>query len=391
MQNLKKVVVSKESKEKLESLFCWVYRNEIVNDIGHIQSGEIVKIQDQNANFLALGYINPLSEITLRVLSFNDEPINSEFFSKRIKNAITKRKAVALRSNAARLIHSEADMLPGLIVDSYNGYLGVQFNTYGIEQYRSIIIHELIRQCAPKGIYDKSDAKVRRKEGLSTTNEVIYGEVAPQILINEDGIEFEMSLIEGQKTGFYLDQRANREIVSRYINNKDSVLDIFCNAGGFGLHALQKGAEVTFVDLSQNALSQVESNLKLNNLMGEIIRADAFEYLTQKLQENNRYDAVLLDPPPFAKTKKEVHSAMKGMKFLLQSGVKLAKEGGVVAIFSCSHHISINELLDLAKSASKESRRFIEVLETMRADIDHPYIVSIPNSNYLSGLLVRVY
>jgi len=213
MSNLKKVVINKESKEKLEKFYTWVYKNEIVNDVAHIESGELIQIKDQNGGFMGIGYFNYNSEITIRVLSFQDEPINEAFFEKRIIKAISKRKHLKVKSNAYRLIHSEADLLPALIVDFYNGYLGVQFNSFGIEKYRELILSLLIKHLHPIGIFDKSESRVRKIEGLETKNEVIFGEVAQNIEIIENGIKFSMSLIEGQKTGFYLDQRKNREIV----------------------------------------------------------------------------------------------------------------------------------------------------------------------------------
>lgn len=390
MSNLKKVVVSRESKEKLEKFYTWVYKNEIVNDVAHISSGEIIQIKDQNGGFLGIGYFNYNSEITIRVLSFKDEEINEEFFEKRIIKAISKREHIKKKSNAYRLIHSEADFLPALIVDFYNGYLGIQFNSFGIEQYRELILKLLVKHVDPIGIFDKSESRVRKIEGLETTNEVIFGTVAQNIDIVENGIKFSMSLIEGQKTGFYLDQRKNREIVGNYIKEGDDVLDVFCNAGGFGLYGLKHGAKVHFVDISPNAITQVNHNITLNNFEAKVTKQDAFDFITNEVTTPNLYNVLVLDPPPFAKTKKESFGAIKGMKFLLSSGLNLLKQDGIVAIFSCSHHIGINELLDISLEASRNSGKMVEVLEILRADSDHPYIVNIPNSNYLSGIVLKV-
>lgn len=389
-QQYKKVVISKESKEKLSALFTWVYKNEIVNDISHISSGELVQIKDQNGGFLGIGYCNPKSEITLRVLTFKDEAIDTLFFETRIQKAIEKRKDLHSITNAYRAIHSEADLIPGCIVDYYNGYLGVQFNTYGIENFRLIILEHLIKYLNPLGIYDKSEARVRKIEGLETTNQVIFGEVPTSIAIFENTIQFSMSLIDGQKTGFYLDQRKNRAIVGNYINKDDRVLDMFCNAGGFGLYGLQRGANLHFVDVSAHAIEQVKENLKTNNFEAKITKQDAFDFLTDELTTPNRYNCIILDPPPFAKTKKESFGAIKGMKFLLSSALKLLKEDGIVAIFSCSHHIGINELLSISLEASKNNGSMIEILEILRADRDHPYVLNITHSNYLSGVVLKI-
>ncbi len=390
MSNFKKVVINKESKEKLEKFYTWVYKNEIVNDVAHIESGELVQIKDQNGGFMGIGYFNYNSEITIRVLSFKDEPIDESFFENRILKAIAKREHLKVKSNAYRLIHSEADLLPALIVDFYNGYLGVQFNSFGIEKYRELILSLLIKHLHPIGIFDKSESRVRKIEGLETKNEVIFGEVAQNIEIVENGVKFLMSLIEGQKTGFYLDQRKNREIVGKYMKEGDDVLDLFCNAGGFGLYGLKNGANVHFVDISPNAISQVTHNITLNGKEAIVTKQDAFDFITNEVTTPNLYNVLVLDPPPFAKTKKESFGAIKGMKFLLNSGLRLLKEDGIVAIFSCSYHIGINELLDISLDASKNSGKMVEVLEILRADSDHPYVLNIPNSNYLSGIVLKV-
>jgi 23S rRNA (cytosine1962-C5)-methyltransferase len=387
---MKKITVSKEAISKLKSLFCWVYQNELATPPKDLGDGEVVEIYTASGEYLATGYYNSKSVITVRVLSFEKVDINSDFLEQRLQTAINKRKTISKKSNAYRLVHSEADMLSGLIVDFYNGFIAIQINTLGMEKHRSLIIELLIKLLNPKGIFDKSDAKVRKKEGIETLNGVIYGEVPQDISIEENGIKFVMSLYDGQKTGFYLDQRKNREIVSNYIEPNMSVLDVFCNAGGFGLYALQKGAKVKFVDASANALAQVENNIVINNFKEcEIIKGDAFEYLTTELESGNKYDLIVLDPPPFAKTKKEAIGAIKGMKFLLSSGLGLLNPNGLVAIYSCSHHIGQKELFEVAFEASKNSKTTLEIVEYMYGDTDHPNIINIPNSAYLTGLLLR--
>lgn len=383
------ITITKNAARTLRNFFCWVYQNELIAP-DDINDGDIVEILAPNGEFLALGYLNRKSQISVRVLSFSRCEIDENFFRERIKTALAKRSRIAKQSDAYRLIHSEADFLPGLIVDRYNDYLAVQINTLGMERHRQSIISALVAVIQPQGIIDKSDAKVRTKEGIETQNGVIYGTVSEEIAITEHGIKFSVNLHEGQKTGFYLDQRRNRRITSEYLHNGMSVLDVFCNAGGFGLYALRNGANVRFVDLSDHALAQVRHNLTLNGF-GEcdIIKQDAFDFLTLEKMSDRRYDAVLLDPPPFAKTKKEAEGAIKGFKFLFSAGLSLAKEDGIIALFSCSHHIGLEELLEIAREASAKAGVPLEILEELRADSDHPYVVNIPNSDYLSGIIVR--
>ena len=382
-------IINKQASRALKNHFCWVYKNEIVS-IEPCEDGKIIQILDEKENFLGLGYYNSKSTIALRVLSFKTEEINQDFFIERFQKALNARKPLEKVSNAYRIIHSEADFLPGLIVDWYNGYGSIQINTLGMEKFRDHILKAFISVCNPLGIIEKSDVKVRAKEGITTNNGVIYKSVPDEIIITENSIQFTVNLHEGQKTGFYLDQRLNRFRTSKYIEPNMNVLDVFCNAGGFGLYALQKGATVKFVDVSDHALTQVASNIALNHFQpSEIVKQDAFDFLTLERTTKKRYDCVLLDPPPFAKTKKEAEGAIKGFKFLFSAGLSLTNENGIIALFSCSHHINLDSLLQIAQETSSKAGIVLEVLETLHADKDHPYILNIPNSAYLSGIVVR--
>lgn len=383
------VTITKSASYKLKSFFCWVYQNELISPTD-VADGEIVDVLSHNGEFLGRGYINQQSKITVRILTFEQRTIDQEFFTARLRQALAKRQNIIQTSDAYRVVHSEADFLPGLIVDWYNGYAAIQINTLGMERFRAQILQALIDVLNPKGIFDKSDIKVRAKEGIETQNGVIYGEVPQEITMAENGISFLVNLYEGQKTGFYLDQRRNRQAVSHHIHKDDKVLDIFCNAGGFGLYALQKRAHVRFVDLADHALAQVAQNITLNGFETcEIIKQDAFDFLTLEKMTKNTYDCIVLDPPPFAKTKKEAEGAIKGFKFLLSAALKLLNENGIVAVFSCSHHVAMNDLLELSLEASTKARIPLEVIDMLRADEDHPYILNIPNSAYLSGIVLR--
>lgn len=386
---MNQIMVTKNAARTLRNFYCWVYQNEVTAP-SDVEDGEIVDVIAPDGSFLARGYLNQKSQIALRVLAFEQREINQEFFTSRMHTAYAKRTTIAHASDAYRIIHSEADFLPGLTVDWYAGYAAVQINTLGMEKFRTEIINALIQVLNPIGIIEKSDAKVRLKEGIETHNGVLYGTVPDAVVITENGVKFSVNLHEGQKTGFYLDQRRNRAQTAGYIRPGDSVLDVFCNAGGFGLYALRNGADVRFVDLSEHALTQVAHNISLNGFKtSDIIKQDAFDFLTLEKLSDRRYDCVLLDPPPFAKTKKEAEGAIKGFKYLFSAGLALAKPGGIVALYSCSHHIGEEALLEIAREASAKARVPLEILELQRADSDHPNILNIPNSAYLSGIVVR--
>lgn len=384
---MKTVKLNKQGYEKIIAKNLWIYNKEIQSYSKDIKEGDIVKIFYKD-KFLAIGYINPKSKITLRVLDFADREINKDFFIEKIKKALTKRQHLKHITNAYRIIHSEADFLPGLIVDYYDGYLSIQINTYGMERLRSIIIQSLVDVINPKGIYEKSDEKSRQKEGLETKEEVLFGDIPDSILIYEYSVKFNTYLKSSQKTGFYLDQRKNRKVVSSYVEKDFKVLDLFSNAGGFGIHCSINGADyVKFVDISKSAIYQIEENVKLNNIKNfEIVKEDVFDFLKK---EKNKYNLIILDPPPFAKTKQEKEGALRGYKYLILNSLKILESNGYLAVFSCSHSVSFEEILDITYQSCKDTGSIVEFVEFLSQDKDHPYIINIPNSFYLKGALFK--
>ena len=389
---MKQVVIKNIAVGKIKSFNPWIYKNEIKKIPKDLKSGEVVEIYSPNGKFLGIGYANPLSKITVRVLSFFEKVnIDQNFFEKRINEAFQKRKKFIKNSNAFRIIHSEADNLPGLIVDYFNGYLSIQINTAGMENFRKEIIQSLIKILNPKGIYEKSDEKARKKEGLETEEKVIFGEIPEKIIIEENDIKFYVHLKISQKTGFYLDQRKNREVVSKYVEKGFDVLDLFSNTGGFGIYAGKKGAEfIKFVDISDTAVPLIKENAELNNIQNyEIVKKNVFHFLKEEIETENRYDLIILDPPSFAKTKHEKEGALRGFKYLILNSLKLLNKNGYLAVFSCSHHVSLEDLLEVTKEASKDTLTRVEILEHLFQDIDHPFILNIPMSLYLKGLFFR--
>ncbi|QCT94953.1 class I SAM-dependent rRNA methyltransferase [Caminibacter mediatlanticus TB-2] len=373
-----RVEINKESYKKLQRRFPWVYKNEIVN-FPECNAGDIVDLVYRD-EYVATAFFNPLSKISARVISFEKEKINKDFFKKRIEKAIKKRENIP--SNSYRLIHSEADLLPGLIVDKYGDNLVVSFTTAGMDNFKGIIVEILIKLLNAKGIYEKGD-NIRIKEGLEVVNQTLYGNVDDEFIIEENNKKFLTYLKEGQKTGFFLDQRKNRKIIGEYGDKK--TLDLFANAGGFGIYANAKYTK--FVEISALACSQIEKNCELNNLKNyEIVRMDVFKFLEK---EKEIYDLIIIDPPAFAKNKKARNGAIKGWKYLIVNSLKLLEDGGYLALFSCSHSITSKDLLDLALSSSIIDNSNLEVIEFLKQDIDHPYVLSVPNSLYLTGILLR--
>jgi len=387
-KSMKKISVTRSAAERLHAFFPWVYRTDIQQVEG--DPGDLVSVHAANGAFLGIGYVNPASEISVRILSFFEVEINRDFFRDRLLTAFHKRDDLRERTNARRLIHAEADELPGLVVDDYAGHLAVQVNTLGMEKLRDLFMPELVELAQPKGIFEKSDEKSRSREGLATEARVLHGEIPGQVEIRENGARFLVNLRESQKTGFYLDQRRNRAITTSYVKEGDRVLDVFANTGAFGIHAALRGANrVKLVDASREALDLARENMAANRVACEIMRADAFDFLTEAPRGKDRYDLVILDPPPFAKAKRSTADALKGMRHLILQSLRILRPGGLLAVFSCSHHISQQDLQAAILEAATDRGRRIEILEHLFQDQDHPHVLNIPMSLYLKGFLLR--
>lgn len=385
---MKTITVKRFAAERLRAFHPWVYRTDIQQAAG--DPGDLVAVHAPEGAFLGIGYLNPASEISVRILSFSRTEINRDFFRERLLAAFRKREFLAATTNACRLVHAEADDLPGLVVDDYAGHLVLQINTLGMERLQDFLIPELLELRRPKGIYEKSDAASRRREGLATEDRALHGEIPGRIEIEDKGARFLVSLREGQKTGFFLDQRRNRQITASYVKPGFAVLDVFAHTGAFGIHAALRGAgRVRLVDASREALALARENMALNGVSGEAVRADAFDFLTEAPGTRDRYDLVILDPPPFAKAKRSAAGARKGMRHLVAQSLRILKPEGLLAVFSCSHHVSQEDLRVALSEAAADRGCRVEILEHLFQDRDHPQILNIPMSLYLKGFLVR--
>ncbi len=386
---MREIVVAKKGAKRVQEFFPWVYRSDIVSNIEDIAPGSLVKAVDEARGFLALGYLNPKSTIAFRALSFKDEKIDERFIHSKILRALAKRKRSPLPTDACRLIYSEADFLPGLIVDRYGDYLSVQFLTAGILAFKETIIGSLLHLLEPKGIYIQGERNSLKKEGIEPFEEVV-GKIPPRVTIQENGIKFYVDICNAQKTGFYLDQRRNRKIVSEYIKQKDRVLDCFCNSGGFGLYArVFKEAQVRLVDISGEAIEQAKENFALNEVAGEFVVANVFDYLRELRKAKEKFDFIVLDPPSFAKNRNKKPSALKGFKDITVNAMKLLNHEGRIALFSCSHHIGMEDLKNVIKEAARDNKRAVEIEEHLYQDIDHPYILNNEFSLYLEGVIFK--
>ena len=370
--------------------FPWIYRNEVDRIEGKIISGGEVDVYDYAGNFIAKGYLNLASKILIRVLSLKNEALDSAFFEKRIKDAYLHRINLGI-DKACRLIFSEADFLPGLVVDKYNDYLVVEFATLGMEVRKEIILNALKKIIKPFGIYERSDTLSRSKEGLESIRRFIGCEFDGNQEIQENEFKLLVDIINGQKTGHFFDQRQNRALLKKYVLNK-TVLDLFCHTGSFSIHASGYGAkEVVAVDISKTAIESVKTNALLNGFENITpIVQDVFAFLDEKLLTNELFDVIILDPPAFTKNKDTLKQAYKGYVNINSKAMKLVRSGGYLFTFSCSGHLNMELFLEMLKESAKRCNRKIQLVDFRIQSADHPVLVSGLENLYLKCAVLRV-
>lgn len=383
------VYLKKNEEKRLLAGHSWVYANEVSRIEGKDKNGALVTVCAFDGRFIGKGYINHASKILTRIFIRNDETDEGDFYFRRILEAWEQRKKLGYE-NCCRVVFGEADNLPALIVDKYADVFVVQCLSLGIHQRKKTIVDALVRLFSPRGIFERSDVAVRTKEGLPLEKGVLYGEVPDEVVIEENGMKMSVDVKNGQKTGYFLDQKENRFALRRYATGGE-VLDCFCNSGGFSLNAALTAKEVTAVDVSQLALDNVMKNAQLNGLTNiKTERADVFELLRQKRAEGKKYDLVVLDPPAFCKSASEVKDACRGYKDVNVQGIKLVKKGGYLATCSCSHYMTLPLFERMLCDAAKESGRRVRVLEMRTQAPDHPAVLNEEETQYLKFFVLQV-
>lgn len=378
----------------------WVFSGAIEFVEGAPEPGDLVAVNDHRGHYLATGYFNPHSQIRARLLTWDpNQTIDQEFWRGRLQQALNNRMALALapQSNAFRLLYAESDGLPGLIVDRYADYLVLQSLTLGIEKRKETLTEILVDLLAPRGILERSDVSVRQKEGLPQQSGLLWGQKPPaQLSILENDHRLSIDPWKGHKTGFYLDQRENRAIFGReaWFSDK-TILNVFAYTGGFSVYAASAGAgAITNIDSSIPALELAELNMQKDNperSADEYIAGDAFEVLRYMRDEGALYDAIILDPPKFAHSQKDVQRASHGYKDLNMLALQLSQPGGLLATFSCSGHITAGLFQKILFGAAIDVGREVQILAPLSQAADHPVLVTFPESAYLKGFLCRVW
>ena len=386
-----KAILKNGKEKRVFSMHPWIFRSDIDRIEGNCIPGDIVEIISSRGRFLAKGFYNPNSQIALRIMTYRDEKIDRDFIFSRVHEAVEYRRTFAdLRS--CRLIFAESDRLPALIVDSFSDILVLQCLALGMERFKNDIVEALIEEMHPKGIWERNDVPVRKLEGMEMNTGLLYGEVPDRVIIQENGILFHVDVKEGQKTGFFLDQKENRAAIEPFVIGKH-VLDCFTHTGSFALHAGKYGAkEVTGVDISEYACEFARSNAVLNGLEDKVgfMTANVFDLLSEQSRKGTQYDVIILDPPAFTKTRSAVEGAMRGYKEINLRALKMIKTDGFLITCSCSQHVSREMFQTMVLDAAKDAHVILRQIEFRTQGKDHPILPGAPETEYLKCGIYQV-
>ena len=377
---MNKAILKSRGAARVRSGHPWVYRSDIFEATG--KAGDVVRIADRGGKFLGYAFYNPKSEISIRIADRRDTPIDETWFADRINEAVAYRKTLNIDADACRLLHAEADGIPGLVIDRYGPYLVLQVGSAAVEHRLEWVMSALKTVPGIKGVLARNDSAARKREGLAIETRVLSGEVPETVVVREGVVRYRAALWKGQKTGGFLDQRENHEAAGRYARGR--ALDIFSYAGGFALHAAGKAENVEGVDASGPALDAARKNAELNGLGNlSYTRANAFDVLRERSDAGESYDAVVLDPPAFAKSKREVARARRAYKEINLRAMKLLVPGGILITCSCSYHFSREDLEEILRSAAADTGRRVRVREWRGQAPDHPEILNVSETRYL--------
>ena len=385
-----KVTLRKTRETRVRGGHPWIYASEVEKVEGAFENGDIVDVHDFRGKYIGRGFYNPQSQLALRILTRNDEPCDRAFFEGRVRDAWEYRQLLC-DPDSCRLIYSESDFLPGLVVDKFGDILVLQSLSLGIERIKDMLCDILMEVVRPAGIWERSDVPVRRLEGLEQTTGLLRGEVPDRVDMVENGIHFLVDVKHGQKTGFFLDQKWNRAALKPLCRDA-RVLDCFCHNGSFSLHAAKYGAKsVLGVDISEEALEVARENARLNGLDNVAFEAhNCFDLLRELDDNRERFDVVILDPPAFTKNKAAVQSAIRGYKEINLRGLKLTRPGGFLVTCSCSQHILPEMFQDIVNQAARDAKKRIRLVEYRTQGYDHPILPQSVETRYLKCMILQV-
>jgi 23S rRNA (cytosine1962-C5)-methyltransferase len=382
------VTISQRGVERVLSGHVWIYRTDVL-EAQEAGPGAVVRVQDQKRHFRGQALYSSKSQIALRLLTLEDRPFDAAFLAERITAAASFRRQIADGAEAYRLVSSEGDRLPSLMIDRYGPCFVIQTLSQGMDRLKPQIVDILQQTFSPRSILERNDVAVRGWEGLPEQKGTLAGESISEVEVEENGLRFFFDLMGGQKTGGYLDQRENRLTARQYAHGR--ALDCFSYAGGFALHLAPQCDSVLGIDSSPEALRLARRNQQLNGLTNlEWKEANCFDFLKAADQERQRYDTIVLDPPAFARQKSNLEAAWRGYKELNLRALKILNPGGYLLTCSCSHHVSEADLLEIIASAALDAHRTVTVVERRTQARDHPILLTVPETHYLKCLILRV-
>ena len=368
----------------------WVYGSDILKVFGEPKPGDVISIKDGQDRSLGSAIYNPNSQIVARRFSRRRQALDPDFFARRISRAIASREKLRALRNPGRIVWSESDGLPGLIIDRYGPHLALQTLTLAMDQKKDLIVEVANQLLSPSSIVERNEAPVRKAEGLPPVSGVLLGEYQGAIDVQVNGIQFRADLLTGQKTGLYLDQLENYNTVAEFAGGR-RVLDCFSNQGGFAIACAKAGAkEVAAVEINHALVEVINKNAELNGVAITAKEANVFDFLSTQMRDRAEFDLIILDPPSFTKAKESVNSARRGYKEIHLRALQLLSPEGFLATFSCSHHVSREVFLEIIVDASVDSKRHVRIVKSLSQPLDHPILPHIPETEYLKGFLLQV-
>ncbi len=388
-----RVIIKAGKEKKIRNFYPNVFKDEIKEVMGSIKNGDIVDVCSEDLTFVGRGYVVENTNSLVRVLTTKEEPIDKKFIFNKIKTAYEKRKVLSKETNCTRIFFSEADGVPGLIVDKFDRYLSVQFRNSGLEVFRKEIINALKKVTKTKGIYERSDVENRTHEGVEQKTGIIYGEIPEKIVMEDNELKYIVDIVDGQKTGFFLDQRESRKFIRPYLDKNTKFLDVFSSTGGFSVAALAEGCKkVVAIDKNPYALELAQQNYKLNGFSNEfkVVEGDAFSMLKTLSERGEKYDVITLDPPSLIKKKVDVKRGRDFFYKLCDDSFKMLEVGGILGVITCAYHMGLNDLMEVTRMAASKNGKCVEVIGVNYQPADHPWVLHIPETLYLKALWVKV-
>ncbi len=383
----REVVLTRRGVERWKRGHPWIYQAD-VESTGALEGGEVVRVLDGRGWLLGQAFYSKHSKISLRWLSNDDVPVDADFFRARIRAADELRRKAFPGDDTYRVVHGEADLLPGLVVDRYGDHLSAQFLVKATEDRKELLADLLIEHFRSKALVDRSDVSVRRLEGLEPRKGVLRGELAGPVVVREGRVRLLVDLLGGQKTGAFLDQRENHVAAASYAFG--DALDCFAYAGGFALQLATKASSVTAVEISEAAAELIRANAADNGLRVDVVVANAFDFLRDALDEGRSFDTIVLDPPSFAKSKSAIESAIRGYKEINLRAMQLLRPGGILVTCSCTYHVSEERFEEMLDSAAADAKRRVQIVEKRGAARDHPVMLGLRETRYLKCFVLRV-